>query len=506
MKMVALGLLACVLLSASIATAAQVEVNGGLNVTGIAGTDGVTFPDGTKQTKASSGTVTSVGTGAGLTGGPIDTTGTISIATGGVSDSMLATGISGSKINGDISGKAGSITGSIAQSQVTNLSTDLANKAAKGANSDITSLSGLTTPLAISLGGTGATTAAEVRANIGAGPARPKAPVLSTGQSITYATGDDGNYKWGAGVSSRFTDNGNGTVTDNLTSLIWLKNASCLCAQTWSGALTAANTLANNSCSLTDGSSAGDWRLPNLNELESLVDASRYWPPLPSGHPFGATVQSLNYWSSTIYAANTSQAWYVSMDGGAVFYSASDPIGSSNCAWPVRGGSAGGKVGIPKTGVISSYGARDDGALQAGVAWPIMRFTDNGNGTVTDNLTGLIWLKDASCLGLQTWYGALAAANALGNNGCSLSDGSSPGDWRLPNRSELKSLLDVSRSNPALPLGHPFINVVAGSYWTSTSHARFAGTTAWDITLYDGVVSGHGLANTWYVWPVRGGQ
>jgi hypothetical protein len=103
------------------------------------------------------GTVSSVNTGAGLTGGPITGSGTISIATGGVTDSMLASGISASKITGNISGNAASITGSITESQVINLSTDLSNKAAKGANSDITSLAGLTTPLSVAQGGTGST-------------------------------------------------------------------------------------------------------------------------------------------------------------------------------------------------------------------------------------------------------------------------------------------------------------------------------------------------------------
>jgi hypothetical protein len=43
-----------------------------------------------------------------------------------------------------------------------------------------------------------------------------------------------------------------------------------------------------------------------------------------------------------------------------------------------------------------------DGNIQAGVAWPIPRFTDHSNGTVTDNLTGLIWLKDANCFDVRS--------------------------------------------------------------------------------------------------------
>ena len=60
---------------------------------------------------------------------------------------------------------------------------------------------------------------------------------------------------------------------------------------------------------------------------------------------------------------------------------------------------------VQKTGQITVYGPRDDGYWQQalGVEWPNPRFTDNGDGTVTDNLTGLIWLKDANCFGQKTW-------------------------------------------------------------------------------------------------------
>ena len=56
---------------------------------------------------------------------------------------------------------------------------------------------------------------------------------------------------------------------------------------------------------------------------------------------------------------------------------------------------------VPKSGQTSSNATGDDGDLQRGVAWPDPRFTDNGDGTVTDNLTGLIWLKNANCFGTR---------------------------------------------------------------------------------------------------------
>jgi hypothetical protein len=83
---------------------------------------------------------------------------------------------------------------------------------------------------------------------------------------------------------------------------------------------------------------------------------------------------------------------------------------------------------VPKTGQTTSYGARDDGALQKGVAWPTPRLTDNGNGTVTDNLTGLIWMKNAIAFGIKTWADALTAANTLASGSGGLTDGSQAGD------------------------------------------------------------------------------
>jgi hypothetical protein len=162
-----------------------------------------------------------------------------------------------------------------------------------------------------------------------------------TGQSTCYdnagtaivcaGTGQDGDKQKGAvWPNPRFTNNGNGTATDNLTGLVWLKNANCFDAQIWTAALTSANTLASGACGLSDGSKAGQWRLPNITELESLVDTEHVGPALPSGHPF--TAVGYYYWSSTGTIAN--QAWYVQMGTGEV---GSNPWTSlSYITWPVR--------------------------------------------------------------------------------------------------------------------------------------------------------------------------
>ena len=138
-------------------------------------------------------------------------------------------------------------------------------------------------------------------------------------------------------------------------------------------------------------------------------------------------------------------------------------------------------VGTP----ISCGGTGQDGDWQQGIAPPSPRFTDNTNGTVTDNATGLIWLKNANCFSALNWQSALDAVNGLAHGGCNLSDGSTAGQWRLPNLRELMSLVDWERAMPALPLNYPFINVIydAGDmspYWSATTSAS-ATSTAWYV-------------------------
>ena len=164
------------------------------------------------------------------------------------------------------------------------------------------------------------------------------APVEKTGQTTSYATGDDGDLEIGvASPNPRFTDNLDGTVTDNLTGLIWLKNANCFGTRTWNNALSDSNGLESGECGVTDGSSAGDWRLPNRFELESLLDLKNYNPALSSAHPFINVQVNFNYSTSTTNANNPLRMWTVNMSQGEVVYDPGDKDGAFY-VWPVRGG------------------------------------------------------------------------------------------------------------------------------------------------------------------------
>ena len=178
------------------------------------------------------------------------------------------------------------------------------------------------------------------------------------------------------------------------------------------------------------------------------------------------------------------------------------------------------KLGVPapveKTGqnlcwnsdgnAIGCEGTGQDGELQKGVAWPNPRFTDNADGTVTDHLTGLIWLKNANCFGQKYWAPALNDCNSLNSGECDLSDGSSEGDWRLPNVRELHSLVDYGMNGPALPSGHPFENAQSYDYWSSTYITGNTIGAAWSVSFFQGDVNSTATNNNGYVWPVRGGK
>jgi hypothetical protein len=347
----------------------------------------------------------------------------------------------------------------------------------------------------------------------------PRVQLGRTGQTASYAAGDDGAVQAGVAWSgSRFTDRQDGTVTDNLTGLTWLKDAGALGAATWSQALTTVNQLASGSAGLSDGSTPGTWRLPNANELESVVDLSSSGPALTAGNPF-RNVSDAYYWTSTpVYGGEIGSSWayVIRMTDGSWIDDGRTNAQTASCAvWAVKGG-AGGAIALPATGFHVPYQAGDDGTLQLGVGFPSPRFLDNGDGTVTDTLTGLVWLKRADAIDLP-WAQAVAAVNGLASGQYGLSDGSSAGQWRMPNRRELLSLGDRMQSTCAdyfdfdfvLPSGLPFqapifSDFVTGQfYWTSSTTAADP-TQAWTVFSCDFIAYPQAKANPGYTLAVRG--
>ncbi|NIN00864.1 MAG: DUF1566 domain-containing protein [candidate division Zixibacteria bacterium] len=151
------------------------------------------------------------------------------------------------------------------------------------------------------------------------------APVPKTGQTISYLTGDDGDLRKGVPwPHPRFTDNDDDTVTDNLTGLIWTQNANLY------GVTTLGVAFASCSSSYEGGHT--DWRLPNLRELESLIDyGGPQYSKLPAGHPFTApSGPEYYYWSSTTHG--TTSALCISFENGFVL-----AMGGFHPVWCVRG-------------------------------------------------------------------------------------------------------------------------------------------------------------------------
>lgn len=348
----------------------------------------------------------------------------------------------------------------------------------------------------------------------------PLVTLARTGQTESYANGDDASQSKGvAWPAIRFTDNQDGTVTDHLTGLVWLKDAGCFSPTTWSNAITDVTQLADGTCGLRDGSSTGKWRLPNLNELESLIDVSASAPALSTGNPFSSVSNGI-YWTSTSYfggEGGSPKAWTMRLSDGRYMNDSSSNVkaAANNGVWAVKG-TTGGTIQLQATGMYVSYLPGDDGSLQTGVPLTYPRWIDNGNGTLTDTMTGLIWLKQADCI-RQTWSNAIAAVNTLASGQCGLTDGSVPGNWRMPNRQEMLSLSDRMETNHAdffnqsytwkatqtlyqAPIFGSF--VPSECYWTSTTNAADT-SEAWTIFSCDFGVYDISKAQTGYTLAVR---
>lgn len=348
--------------------------------------------------------------------------------------------------------------------------------------------------------------------------AAPPAPVPRTGQTACYegtiatictGTGQDGDTL--AGVSwpiPRFTDKGDQTLADQLTGLVWAKDANpANGSETWQQALDSVKTLNSRNYLGHD-----DWRLPNVNELQSLVNTQPNLTSWLTSQGFH-DIQLDSYWTSSTYASYAAYAWSVGTYSGIV---AARGKAEGGYVWPVRGGQSG---SVPKTGQTACFddagstlecaGTGQDGNLQRGVTWPSPRFADNADQTMTDKLTGLMWSKDAQAPGpavckpgtSRTWeaaleyVGCLNSVNFLGKR-----------DWRLPNRNELARLVNHGQANSSTWLKEQgFTNVQASSYWSSSTYP-YNVWNAWSINMHDGAVTSMAKKHDIQVWPVRGGE
>ena len=303
--------------------------------------------------------------------------------------------------------------------------------------------------------------------------------------------GDDGARQVGYPVTgSRYQDNGDGTVTDRGTGLMWEKYDSGT-KRTWEGAF-----LRVASLNQQEFAEYRDWRLPNVRELYSLVDLGRSYPAIS---PLFTTVKTDGgYWGSTTYAdlINGRTCYQVDFNEGlAGWINMENPAEDSGYVRAVRSLlPEAGTWGFPRTGQTNiihypcGCDLGDDGAVQAGYpAGQGQRFADNGDGTVTDRASRLIWQKTDSAQlpvgeysGRLTWEEAFEYVREMNIRKVCGYD-----QWRLPNYQELSSLFDYSHFWPAVaPVFQGF--TVAEDHWTSTSRHRNPSIDHWAFNFTTG--------------------
>ena len=261
--------------------------------------------------------------------------------------------------------------------------------------------------------------------------------VPNTGQTIVYVAGDNGTH---ASVNPMsYTDNGDSTVTDNVTGLMWQKqdNGSSM---NWFAAVP-----------YCEGLSLGghdDWRLPSEKELHSIVNYGALLPAITAS--VFPNTQSASYFSSTTYVAAPSFAWLFPFYDATALWGHKSAPGYARC-------------------------------VRLGQSQPVQSFNDNGDGTVTDNVTRIMWQKqdDGSDRNWENSVKYCAALSLLGHK-----------DWRLPNIKELNSIVDLTTYNPAISPVY-FSTASSSFYWSSTSYSAVfdpTNTSAWGIAYYDGSV------------------
>lgn len=299
----------------------------------------------------------------------------------------------------------------------------------------------------------------------------PDTTLPDTGQTACYDTvgatadcagsGQDGAH---AGNAPGFVLREDGTVLDTNTGLQWQRSAD----RNGDGTVNAADKLspdaAQSYCSGLTLAGQSDWRLPDIKAMYSLIDfsgldasaAGSTQKPFLDTRYFGFGYGDTSAGEREIDAQWATSTRYVSttMNGSATMFGVNLADGRIK-GYPVSG----------KTYYVQCV--RDN------TAYGINRFVDNGDGSITDAATGLMWQRDDGGV-LVGWQAAIDRCEALTLAGHD--------DWRLPDAKALQSIVDYTRA-PAVtasaaidPLfaSTPFINEAGQtdwpSYWTSTTH------------------------------------
>jgi formylglycine-generating enzyme required for sulfatase activity len=281
-----------------------------------------------------------------------------------------------------------------------------------------------------------------------------------TGQSTSFTAtqGEDDDFVFNP---QSFTDNGDGTITDNVSKLMWQKSDG--------GEMTFENAVAY--CNNLTLAGYTDWRLPTGMELFSINNFDHLNPALNT--TYYTTTTAEYWWTSELRADDATKVWLVNAGGGIGAHPKTETISA--------GGTKRVHVRVVRNPVTTTFS--------------VSHFTDNGNGTITDNYTGLTWQKIQSPNTLS-WEQALVYANTF-----SLAE---KADWRLPNIKEIQSLNDPSLSKPSFNKTF-FPNCLSGNYWSSTTILN-ADTKAWDINIDYGIVSYNEKTLKENVLLVRGGM
>lgn len=269
-----------------------------------------------------------------------------------------------------------------------------------------------------------------------------------TGQTTSYTTtfGEDHDY---AINTPAFTNLNNGTILDNVTGLMW--------QQVDGGQMTHENAIVYCDNLVLGGYS--DWRLPTPIEAYSILNHQNANPAINTTYFSSLTTPGAEYWWTSVFENNsTTKVWCTNAGGG---------IGNH-----------------PKSETIDAGGTKRFNARAVRtVTTPIVlpnHFTDNGNGTITDNLTQLVW-QNIPNPNAVTWEQALIYAEGLTIGTTS--------DWRLPNIKELQSINNELATNPSVFLPY-FSNVGIHNYWSSTTLpnqtlSAWYWNTQFGITTYD---------------------